>query len=92
MAKYLMMGKYTQEAVKGITAERTRQGTAVIEKAGGKVNAAYALLGDCDLMLLVDLPGTAEVMKVSLALTKLTGISFTSYPAVSMEEFDRILS
>ena len=90
MAKFLMLGKYSVEAIKGITTERTKRVTETIEKAGGKVNAMYALLGNYDLAFVVDFPGMTEVMKASVALTKLTGIGFTTSPAISVEEFDKI--
>jgi uncharacterized protein with GYD domain len=90
MAKYLMFGKYSAEAVKGMTPQRTRTVVETIEKAGGKVNAMYALLGCHDLAFVVDFPGTAEVMKASIAITKATGIGITSSPAMTVEEFDRI--
>lgn len=91
MAKFLMLGRYSAEAVKGITAERTKQVAGVIEKNGGKVNSMLALLGTYDLAFVVELPGVQEAMKSSVALTKLTDISFTTLPAVSVEEFDKIM-
>ncbi|MDD2689310.1 MAG: GYD domain-containing protein [Candidatus Omnitrophica bacterium] len=91
MAKFLMLGKYSAEAIKGITAERTKKVTETIEKAGGKVNSMYALLGKYDLAFVVDFPGMAEVLKASVALTKLTGIGFTTSAAMSVEEFDKII-
>lgn len=91
MAKFLMLGKYSAEAVKGITAERTNRVREAIEKAGGKVNSMYALLGVYDLAFVVDFPGVAEAMKASVGLAKLTGIGFTTSPAVSVEEFDKIV-
>ena len=90
MAKFLMLGKYSQEAIKGISAERTKKAVSIIEKSGGKVNSMYSLLGNYDLALMVDLPGIAEAMKTSIALTDLTGISFTTSCAMSVEEFDKI--
>jgi uncharacterized protein with GYD domain len=60
MAKFLMLGKYSSEAVKGINPERTKKVTAAIEKAGGKVNSMYALLGAYDLVFIVELPGIQE--------------------------------
>lgn len=90
MAKFLMLGKYSVEAIKGINAERTKKVTEAIEKAGGKVNAMYALLGNYDLAFVVDFPGITEVMRASVAVTKLTDIGFTTSPAISVEEFDRI--
>lgn len=90
MAKFLMLGKYSKEAIKGISAERTDKAVSLIEKAGGKVNSMYALLGNYDLALVVDFPGVSEVMKTSIALMDLTGISFTTSPAISIEDFDKI--
>ena len=90
MAAYVMFGKYSGQALKSISAARTQKAVAVIRKYGGKVKNAYALLGDIDLVLVVDLPGNKEAVKVSLALTKLTGISFTTAPALPVDEFDKL--
>jgi uncharacterized protein with GYD domain len=62
----------------------------VIGDAGGKVKAGYALLGNPDLVLITDFPGVKEAMKASVELTKLLGISFTTSPAVSVEDFDNL--
>ncbi len=91
MAKFLMLGKYSVEAIKGITAERTKKGVEIIEKSGGKVNAMYALLGNYDLAIVADFPGIQEAMKASVALGELTGIGFTTSPAITVEEFDKIM-
>ena len=91
MATFFMFGKYSIDAVKEISAERTVKATAVIGDPGGKVEAAYALLGETDLVLIVDLPGVKEAMKASIELTKLLGISFTTAPAVTVEEFDKLI-
>lgn len=92
MAKFLMLGKYSLESVKGISKERTKKAIEMIEKTGGKVNSMYALLGKYDMALIVDFPGISDVMKASLGLAKLTGISFNTFPAITVEEFDKIAS
>ena len=92
MAKFFMYGKYTKEALGGISADRTTKALDAIAKAGGKVNSMYALLGKYDIVLITDFPGVTEVMKASVALNKLTNISFTSFPAITMEEFDKIIA
>ena len=92
MSTYLMLGKYSSEAMKKITAERTKKAVNLIEKVGGKVESMYALLGENDLAFIVSFPGTQEAMKASIALTKLTDISFSTYPAIIIEEFDKIVS
>jgi len=91
MATYLMFGKYSSDAVGKISAERTKNATAVIGDFGGEVKAGYALLGERDLVLIVEFPGTKEAMKASIALSKLLGISFATSPAVSVEEFDKLV-
>lgn len=91
MAKYLMLGKYSAGSIKGISAERTKKVRKAIEKAGGKVDAIYVLLGNYDLAFVVDFPGTQEVMKTSIELTRLTGIFFTTSPALTVEEFDKMI-
>jgi len=91
MAKFLMLGKYSLEGIKGITPERTKKAIEVIEKAGGKVDSMYALLGNYDLAFIVNFLGNSEAMKASIGLTKLTGISFTTSPALTVEEFDKMV-
>jgi uncharacterized protein with GYD domain len=92
MAKFFMYGKYSKEATAGISPDRTKKALDAIAKAGGKVNSMYALLGKYDIVLITDFPGVAEVMKASIALSKLTNIAFTSFPAITIEEFDKIIA
>lgn len=91
MAKYIMMGKYSIDAVKGAKAARTKKALGMIKKAGGRVTAMYALLGKYDIMLVTDFPGTKNVMKAAVDMTKLTGISFVSNPAITIAEFDKMI-
>lgn len=91
MATYLMFGKYSLDAVKAISAKRTDKTVALIKENGGELKAGYALLGKTDLVLIVDLPDTERAMKTSAALSKLLGISFSTAPAVSMEDFDKLM-
>lgn len=91
MSKYLMLGKYSSEAVKGISAGRTKKVVDVIKKQGGKVIGMYALIGPRDLAFIVDMPSNAALLRASIAINKLTGIGFSSSPALSVEEFDKIV-
>jgi len=90
MATYFMFGKYTLEGIKGMSAERTKRIEDVIKKSGGKVKSMHALIGEHDLVFIVEFPSNQEAMKASVAITKLTGISFTTSPAVTVEEFDKL--
>jgi uncharacterized protein with GYD domain len=91
MATFFMFGKYSADAIKGISAKRTEKAAALVKKFGGEVKSGYALLGEYDLVLIVELPDTEQAMKTSVALSKLTGIGFTTSPAVSVEVFDKIM-
>jgi uncharacterized protein with GYD domain len=91
MPTFVMLGKYSMDAVEEISAARSVEATAVIGDAGGEVKAAYALLGEYDVMVIVDFPGVKEAMRTSVELTKLLGIAFTTSPAVTMEEFDELV-
>jgi uncharacterized protein with GYD domain len=90
MARFLMLGKYSPQAIKGIRSERTKKVVQIIKKSGGRVNALYALLGNYDLAFIVDFPGVKDALKASVGLTKLTGIGFSTSPAITVEEFDRL--
>ena len=91
MATYLMFGKYSQDSVKQISTSRTDQAIALIRKNGGELKSGYALLGKTDLVLVVELPDNQQAIKTSVGLSKLLGISFMTAPAVSFEDFDKIM-
>jgi uncharacterized protein with GYD domain len=90
VATYLMFGSYSQDSVRKISAKRTDDTVRLIEKNGGKLTAAYALLGEKDLLLIVDVPTTEQAMKTSVALSRMLGIGFSTTPAVSIEAFDKL--
>ena len=90
MTTFLMFGTYSITAEKKISAKRTKQANAVIKGCGGRVIAEYAMLGKPDLLLIVELPGMDKMIKASVELSELTGISFTTEPAIHMAEFDKL--
>jgi len=90
MATFLMFGKYSAQAMKEMSPERTEKAAALLKQLGGEVTAMYAMLGESDLLVVVNLPDIKAAMKASLALAKMTGIAFTTAPAVTVEEFDKL--
>jgi len=92
MATFIMFGKYSSQAIQQMSAERTTSAVELIGKFSGEVESMYATLGEHDLVLVVDFPGIEEAMKASVALGRMTGIAFTTSPAVSVEEFDQLMS
>ena len=91
MATYLLFGKYSLKSVQEISAARTEKAMELIKENGGKFKSGYALLGEKDIVIVVDLPGIEQAIKVSVGLAKALGIAFTTSPAVSIEEFDQIV-
>lgn len=91
MSIFFMFGKYTTESLKEISSERTQKSVETIKKLGGDVRSMYTLLGEHDLVLIVDFPTVEKAMMASVALQRLTGIAFTTSPVVNVEEFDRLI-
>ena len=90
MSTYFYFGCYSQNALKEISSKRTEKAAETFKKFGGQVESVYALLGEHDLVIIAEVPGTEAAMQISLALQKLTGISFTTAPAVPVEQFDKL--
>jgi uncharacterized protein with GYD domain len=60
MPKFLVEGTYTAEGYKGL-AKDTASGrkaavTQAVKKLGGKVEGMYFCLGECDVIMIIDLP------------------------------------
>lgn len=92
MGTFILFGKYSAAALQGMSPARTQQITDTIKKFGGVVQGMYATLGDQDLVFILNLPGIEQAMQVSVALNKMTGIGFTTAPAVTAAEFDKIMA
>ena len=92
MPIFMMFGTYTPASLKGISAERTRKAVELIEKHDGKVVSMFAVLGEHDLVFTLDFPDIEKAVASSVALNKLTGISFSTSPVVDVEQFDRLVA
>jgi len=90
MTTFIMTGRYSAEALKRISAERTTKGIEIIQQCGGKLVAGYATLGETDLLIIVEFPGVSEVIKASIGLNKALGITFATVPAIRLEDFDKL--
>lgn len=91
MQTYLMLGKYSVEAMREISAVRTNEARALIKEHGGTIRGEYALLGEVDLAVIVDLPDNERALKTGVALSELLGVSFRTLPAFTIERFDELM-
>ena len=92
MPIFMVFGKYSSEALRGISPERTNKAVELIENNGGKVISMYAVLGEHDLVFTLDFPDTEQALATSVELNKLTGILFTTSPVVEVEKFDKLVA
>ena len=92
MITFFMFGKYSQESLKRISPQRTRKVYETIQRLGGRVKSAYALLGQSDLIFIVSLPDEGKATLASIELTKMTGISFSTSTAIPVEQFDQLIN
>ena len=90
MGSFIMLGKYSPAAMEEISADRTVKVEEMVKNYGGEVKSIHALLGEYDLLLIVELPSISKAMEFSVALYKLTGISFSTSSAVEIEAFDKL--
>ena len=72
-------------------AQRTEEAVGLIHDLGGDVVSMYATLGEHDLVFVVRFPGVTDAMKASVALGKMSGIGFTTAPAIPIERFDELI-
>lgn len=91
MTTFIMTGKYSAESVKQISGERTVKAGQIVQQCGGTIVGGYATLGDADLLVIAEFPGVAEAMKASVGLNKALGISFSTTPALRIEDFDKLV-
>jgi anaerobic magnesium-protoporphyrin IX monomethyl ester cyclase len=72
------------------SAERTERAISAIDKFGRVVRSMHVPLGQCDLVILAEVPGVQDALNASVALRRSMGISFSTSEAVSVEEFDEL--
>lgn len=91
MPTFIMTGKYSAEAVKKITEERTLEADEIVRKCGGAIVTAYATLGESDILVIAEFSDVSGAMKASVGLTQALGISFATMPALPIEDFDKLV-
>ena len=91
MGTFFLFGKYTSNGIKQISGERTVEARQLIEKFGGRVRGIYALMGEHDIVFIVELNNMTDAMKASISLGRMTGISFATAAAVPVEDLDKLV-
>ncbi|MCH7574710.1 MAG: GYD domain-containing protein [Candidatus Marinimicrobia bacterium] len=92
MITCFMFGTYSGPSLNDVSPDRTKEAVTQIGELGGEVKSMYALLGTHDLVLIVNFPDISQALKASVLLTRRLGIQFSTHPAVTVEEFDALMS
>ena len=91
MDTFFMLGSYLPGETRNIAAHRTDQLREIVSKLGGKIVHAYALLGQYDLVLIVELPSLDEAMRAAVGLGNLIGVKFRTSAAMPIDTFDKLV-
>jgi uncharacterized protein with GYD domain len=93
MAIYIALSTLTDEGRKTIKQrpDRIKEVNKEIEAMGIKVLQQYALLGLYDFLTLLDAPDNEAVMKMSVELGSRGTMHLMTMPAISADEFIKIL-
>src|SRR6266516_1971949 len=83
MPKYMSMGSYTSEGLKGLLKEggtgRRNAVEAAIKALGGRLEAYYFAFGDSDVIVISDVPDnvTAAALAIGISSTGTVGVKTT---------------
>jgi uncharacterized protein with GYD domain len=69
MSIYVLRGKYSSEALKGMMAspeDREAAIAKVVEKAGGKLIGYYVTFGDDDWLVIIDCPSNEAALSIAV--------------------------
>lgn len=93
MATFVHLIKGTPEGFKNIKGLGGRWADLKksVERAGGKVLAAYALIGRYDYLVISELPGNDAALSVILTAALKGTASYETLPAVPVEDFIKLV-
>ena len=91
MSTFIMFGKYTAEGFTNMSQERTGKIVEIIKKRNGNILKMFAILGEYDLLFLVDFQNTKTAMQTSVEIAHYSGINFSTSPALPVEMFDELM-
>lgn|SRR5512139_940673 len=94
MSTYVTLWKYTKDGLVDIrhTPERFKVVSEIIKSHGGKLVNAYGLIGEYDVMTIVELPDEKTLMSAILQICSKGRVIPMTMTAVTMDEFLKITS
>ncbi len=94
MPIYVTMWKYTKDGLVDMkqTSERYKKVNEIIKSHGGKLINAYGLIGEYDVMTIVELPDEKALMSAILKISSKGRVIPVTMLAVPIDEFLKITS
>ncbi len=78
MSTYIIQGRYTRDAIKGMIVKPEDRADAIsrlLAKAGGRLNGYYLTFGEYDFLAIVEAPSETQMAAVLLAAASSGGLS-----------------
>ena len=93
MPKYLSLGSYTAEGIKGVLKEggtgRRKAVQSAIEAMGGKMEAYYFAFGENDVVVISDVPDNVTAAALAIGIASTGTVSLKTIVLLTPEELDQ---
>ncbi|TMD17152.1 MAG: GYD domain-containing protein [Chloroflexi bacterium] len=93
MPKYLSMGTYTVDGIKGVLKEggtgRRKAVQSAIEAMGGKLEAYYFAFGESDVVVISDVPDNVTAAALAIGIGSSGTVSLKTTVLLTPEEVDQ---
>jgi uncharacterized protein with GYD domain len=87
METFFIFGKSSPKELKEISLKYKAEIVRLVKDFGGDVGSMYVMLREKYLILISAFPEIKTAEKASVTLSKFTGISFRTLPAIPVDEF-----
>ncbi|HXW80884.1 MAG TPA: GYD domain-containing protein [Acidimicrobiales bacterium] len=94
MAKYIILGKFTQQGIQTIKDAPKRRAKAIelASALGGEIKDVYVTMGQYDLVVVLDAPNDEAVAKLILQVGMQGNLSTQTLRAFDEAETDRLVA
>ena len=86
MGTFVIFGKASPKELREIMSKYRGEAVGLVKSYEGDIRSIYMMIREKYLVFVFLFPGLREAMKASIALSKLTGISFQTSPAVRVDD------
>lgn len=93
MPKYLVVGSYTAEGVRGLLkdggSKRRQSAEAALKSVGARLESFYFAFGDHDIVAIIDAPDNATIAAASMAISASGAVEAKTVVLLTPEEVDQ---